>query len=56
MRLIVTFVAAFEMYDINGDGSITKEEFSRILSSFIKYKGGSITTASGKVYTKVIPS
>jgi Ca2+-binding EF-hand superfamily protein len=46
-------LAAFEMYDINGDGHISKEEFSRIVSSFVRLRGGSLTTFSGKTYTSI---
>lgn len=49
----MTLSASFDLYDINGDGTITREEFRRILSSFIKYKGESVTSFSGKTYTNI---
>ncbi|PRP80010.1 calcium-binding protein [Planoprotostelium fungivorum] len=45
--------SAFEMYDIDGNGSISKEEFKKILSSFIVFRGGTITTFTGKTYNNI---
>jgi Ca2+-binding EF-hand superfamily protein len=40
------------LYDINGDGHISKEEFKKIMSSFLKFKG-SLTMFSGKTYNDI---
>ncbi len=49
----LTWIAAFEMVDINGDGHIARDEFVKILVSLLKLKGGSVTLSNGKTVSNI---